>query len=125
MSLTVVLQQDAPKGQVLNLDFKIQDLTLQQRAEDGRVDGDAVEVDAPLQHRLGGEAGLAREADDGGRPATRVARADVDAREVLQHAHDTLAVVDHDRLAREHERSGEEHACRRRARARACPPGPA
>ena len=30
---------------------------LQQRAEDRRVHGDAVEVDAPLQHRLGGEAG--------------------------------------------------------------------
>ena len=48
--------------------------------------------------------------------ADRVPDAGVDPREVLEDAHDALAVVDHDGLARERERSREEHGARAGAR---------
>ena len=59
-----------------------------------------MEVHAPLQQGSGGEARVPGEADHRG-CRHRLAHADVHAREVLEDAEDTLAVVDQPNFSRE------------------------
>src|SRR2546427_9348366 len=64
------------------------------------VDGDAVDVDCPVQVRRGGDAAVAGEAD--GRAALDpLAFLHVDPAEVEEHAEHALAVVEDERVAGE------------------------